>query len=428
MGCVYKAQDENGRIVALKQMSNRVTCLPGYKTLFYKEVESLRRMDSNMVVRLAGEPYGDSAGNLYLPMEFVNGTTIEQYVEKNGPMSEQKAIDTMCQILDAMQYVHDQNCIHRDIKPSNIMIRDVGGICIIDFGIAKDAKIGANGNTVGTIIGTDGYMSPEQASGTHIDKRTDIYSLGCLLFYMLTGRHAIVTRANNYETRKAILNEQMPLPSSINANISHDLDKVFEKAVDRDMTCRYQSPLEFKQALMAVDGPTVTIGRSDDNDIVIKSKYVSSHHLTVSVRKRTTMGMPTTFIEITDNSRNGTGIDGIKVLHGSKEVQYTDATNLPEVLLAGISDYTLDWDAVISRLKAKGWQPPGEVLPPEPPEVPTAKAGVGFVILSFLFPVVGWVLWAVWKDEKPRKAGTVATWAWIGFAINIISQFIVYLS
>ena len=165
MGCVYKGRDPAGNLVAIKMMSNQVTCYPEYRALFQSEVNALRKMNHPSVVRIVGKPFQDSAGNLFLPMEYVQGKTIEQYIRQNGPMSSNKAIEVMKMVLEAMQYVHEHGCIHRDIKPSNIMIRDDGRICIIDFGIAKDSEVGSSGKTVGRIIGTDGYMSPEQATG-----------------------------------------------------------------------------------------------------------------------------------------------------------------------------------------------------------------------------------------------------------------------
>ena len=156
MGCVYKAMDEAGNIVALKMMSNQVTCFPEYCKLFNEEVVALRRMNSTSVVRIVGDPYDDAEGNKYLPMEFINGETVEHYVKKNGAFEFSVALELMLEILEAMDHVHSHEIIHRDIKPSNIMLRSdavyslvkntytapltdvhsVGRVCIIDFGIA----------------------------------------------------------------------------------------------------------------------------------------------------------------------------------------------------------------------------------------------------------------------------------------------------
>ena len=107
----------------------------------------------------------------------------------------------MMKILDALQCVHDSHIVHRDIKPSNIMVRPDGSICLLDFGIAKDLD-NNNGNTIpGSILGTNGYMSPEQAAGYSINYRSDIYAVGCVFFYMLTGHHAFNTLSNEFERK-----------------------------------------------------------------------------------------------------------------------------------------------------------------------------------------------------------------------------------
>ena len=181
-------------------------------------------------------------------MEFVEGETISQYVAKHGAFPEPDALQLMDKILQAVGYVHSVGCIHRDIKPSNIMLKPDGNVCIIDFGIAKDART-STGHTVGRIIGTDGYMSPEQAAGLNIDKRTDIYSLGCLLHYIVTGQNAFNKRSNDQETRMAILHEQFPSAIQINPSLSQRTQDIIYKAVDRNMMRRFQSAEEFRKAL-----------------------------------------------------------------------------------------------------------------------------------------------------------------------------------
>jgi serine/threonine-protein kinase len=111
--------------------------------------------------------------NLYLVMEYIEGETIEQYVRQRGAIDEDESIRLISEILSALGYAHQKGFVHRDIKPSNIMIRPNGSICLLDFGIAKDMN--SKGLTIGQVtIGTDGYMSPEQAGGYNIDHRSDI--------------------------------------------------------------------------------------------------------------------------------------------------------------------------------------------------------------------------------------------------------------
>lgn len=430
MGCVYKAQDANGKIVAIKMMSNKVTCYPEYRQLFQSEVDTLRRMNHPSVVHIVGDPYQDSNGNLYLPMEYVEGETIEQRVNANGAFPMEEAVDIMSKILEAMQYVHDRQRIHRDIKPSNIMIRPDGRICIIDFGIAKDAKIGT-GQTVGRIIGTDGYMSPEQAKGLNIDRRTDIYSLGCVLYFLLTGKHAISKGHNDYETVCNILQSIPSLPSQAGAGISTRFDEIFMKAVDKNMTQRYQSASEFKEAIEEAVGksvPKVSIGRASYNDIIIDDIDISRKHLTIrGLEQPMTGGTAKYFLEITDTSSNGTGVNGRLFKQQTMTIDYDGTINLPEVLLAGKPEFSIDWPDVISRLKAKGWTPEiyeknvaGREIIPRQDE----RLNWFLCILCFLVPLVGWVLWGVYRKEYPRKASMSAILGWIGFATSFIVNII----
>lgn len=436
MGCVYRGQDKvTGDIVAIKMMRNNVTCYPTFRKIFRREVEALSCMNNPSVVKLAGSPYKDSKGNFYLPMEFIHGETIAQYVRKKGKLSEEEAISIMLKILDAMDYVHkhewiDKNgnpvkdshghvrigCIHRDIKPSNIMIRPNGSICIIDFGIAKDAAIGATGETIGQIMGTNGYMSPEQANGLNIDLRTDIYSLGCVFYFMLTGEHAIPTSQNKEKTLQAIINDKVPIPSHTVPGISSKTDAVFLKAVDKNMSRRYKSVADFGKALSSESQltssiPTITIGRDKESDIRIESHYrvVSRNHLIIRGLNRS--------IEIEDISTKGTGINGHHLHKGTEHIEFKSVDLLPEVSLAGV--FELNWGEVIEKLKTKGWN----VDKPQP--IDEGSLGVGWAIICFLIPLIGWMLWGAWKEDHQKKASQAANWAWTGFAINIIELFVI---
>lgn len=431
MGCVYKGRDNfTGNMVAIKMMSNKVTCYPEYRQLFQSEVDTLKRMDHPSVVHIVGDPYQEE-GNLYLPMEYVTGETIEQHVSRSGVFPVDEAVRIMLKVLEAIQYVHDRGKIHRDIKPSNIMIRPDRSVCIIDFGIAKDARVGT-GQTVGRIIGTDGYMSPEQAKGLNIDKRTDIYALGCVFYFLLTGKHAIPKGNNDYETVCNILQSIPALPSEAAPGIPVQFDAIFLKAVDKNMTMRYQSAADFKEAIEGINGnvvPKVTVGRLADNDIQIADNQdVSRHHLIIrGIDQPVTGGRTKYLIEITDDSTNGTGINGKLLKHQSTIIEYNGTVNLPEVLLAGRPELVLNWNQVISLLKSKGWKPfvsrgggGGDDLPSV-----SEKLDLFLCIVSFLIPLVGLILWGVYRKEHPQKAEWAAKLALGGFVIGFIINIIV---
>jgi len=439
MGCVYKGTSPNGETVAIKMMDNQYCFDPYVRQCFYNEVESLKGLHHPSVVGIRGQAFKDSHGNLYMPMEFVDGETIQQRVNRTGPFDEKIARTMMSKILSAFSYIHDSGKVHRDIKPSNIMIRPNGEICVIDFGIVKDMNT-STGHTVGTIVGTDGYMSPEQVTATNIDHRTDIYSLGCLLHYMLTGKDAILKKSND-ETRTSILNDAFPSAKQLRPELSDEIQSIIFKAVEKNMTKRYQTAEEFDQAISGrtrVVGAYVTVGRDERCDIVfndMENNDVSRRHLTI--RYKHICDEP--IIEIEDDSTNGTGIDGQRLLHkGSMsfpfdlskvtvsfdyggqeaEVHYLDGgtQRLPEVYLAAKSKYKLDWDEVFVKLYERIPEEFAEVG--NPPPLPTEnKLTTGLSILSFLFPIVGWILSSTMKKNASKAAKSAGELGWIGFFI-----------
>lgn len=468
MGCVYEGRSPSGQRVAIKMMSNKVTAYPEFRDFFTAEAHALEQMDHPSVVKIVGEPFSDAQGNMYLPMEFIEGETIEHHVSSYGPYPEAEAVELMGKILDAMAYVHHKKCIHRDIKPSNIMLRPDHSICVIDFGVAKDART-HTGKTIGYVIGTDGYMSPEQAQGDSIDYRTDIYSLGCLLYYMVTGQHAVKKGANSYETVCAILKNPVVMPRALNPNLSEHLQQVIMKALDKNMLRRYQTAEEFKSALQAgsatVNGHAdnnngktkvmpdngvieLTIGRSPSCDIVVPSLYVSSKHATLRALPQGTPPIDDWELEFIDHSTNGTSVNGRRLYHDScrfeSESDYGFAFSLPEVLLSGRPDCKLDWGKVKKELDRKrgnypppppppgGNEPggntgPGGFVTPTQPNTTDPSLSAGLAIVSFLFPIVGWILWAVWHKETPRRARTASFCGWGGFAVGIILRILMAL-
>lgn len=435
MGKVFEATDTyDGSRVALKMMSAKAAAVPDYRSMFDLEVSALRKLSHPSIVRIVGDPYSDSGGNLYLPMEFVEGRTISQTVmdPSHGPYSEAEAVEIFSKLLDVFSYIHSHHCIHRDVKPSNIMIRPNGSVCVIDFGIAKDTRT-STGKTIGHVIGTDGYMSPEQAGGLNIDTRTDIYSLGCLLHYMLTGSHAVVKRSNDYDTICAILENDFPRVSDCGRKVSEQTQDAILRAVNKDMTRRFQTAGEFKSALVSgadrhEGAKVVSVGRRGCN-INIDKDYVSKHHLDIYF-DMTSEGY---LVTISDNSTNGTGVDGRLVRHDTFDFHYFTnprygEPHLPVVMLAGLPEYTLDWDEVlrIAGIEREVLPPP----PPPPPDPPPAqdKLSTGLAVLAFLIPLAGWIMGASYKKKYPNKAKKANKMALWGFLFNYIIMQVIKLA
>jgi serine/threonine-protein kinase len=314
---------------------------------FHQEVKISSQMEHPSIVKMYAS--FEEKGNLYLVMEYIEGETIEQYVRRRGFIEEGEAIRLLCEILSALGYAHQKGFVHRDIKPSNIMIRSNGSVCLLDFGIAKDMN--SNGLTIGqATIGTDGYMSPEQAGGYNIDHRSDIYSLGCVFFYMLTGRHAIEKKLNDHETRIAIIQNDFPQAADYNPNISANTQNALNRATHKNMMQRFQSCREFelelnnKRTMIMNNNNSISVGRGDC-DIIIPNPKVSQHHADIRIDVQSGY----TRYLFRDRSTNGTVIDGRQIHNG--EIEIYPHTH-PVILLAGIAE--LKWKTIEEIFQKKG--------------------------------------------------------------------------
>lgn len=359
MGQVLKGFAPNGTPVAIKKILPQFVADIEFRSRILSEIEFLKKLDHGSVVKVYD--YFEMDGNLFIVMELVEGLNIEQYVEANGAIPYEKAMEYMIKILDAMQYVHEKNIVHRDIKPGNIMLRKDGSICLLDFGVAKDlSKQNSGGTVFGTVIGTDGYMSPEQADGMSIDHRSDVYALGCVFYYMLTGRHAYTKMASDLETQLNIINKPFPRISDIIKGVPSAVQTVLDGAVDKNMMKRYQSCREFKENIIRImPGGThlssgtvnrdisVSVGRENCDICVGTNNFkVSRHHADIKL-KQFTGGV---FFVYTDCSSNGTIIDGQRY---GKGMSYNIPLGAnPEILLAGDPSCRLDLQEVAKKLKA----------------------------------------------------------------------------
>lgn len=450
MGKVLKGYTPDGIPVAIKEILPEFATDMEYRNRIDSEVRFLRKLQSDNVVKIYD--YFPLDNNLYIVMEMVEGQNIEQYVESKGAISVYNATRFMMKILQTLQYIHEQGIIHRDIKPSNIMIRPNGEICLLDFGIAKDMN-NTSGTQFGTILGTDGYMSPEQANGMSIDQRADIYSTACVFFYMLTAHHAYQKFASDVETQLNIVNTPFPRLCKYVKGIPSSIQGVLDHATDKNMLKRYQSCREFCSELMKVTGMgtqinpagnggsiNVSIGRENCDICVFADNYkVSRHHADVTLKEFTGGA----FYIYTDCSSNGTVIDGQVYTKGMSCNISKD--KMPEVYLAGDINCLLDWEEVklLINEKAKEFEKEstdevcGKTITMNNDEIqrflleePTEDSmfrKLLFGILSFFFPIIGWILFFVYRKKNYSRANICNMWAWIGFIKNIIIYIILYI-
>ncbi len=237
------------RKVAIKHLSPNLATNPENRKRFKNEALQLASFNHPNIVTLYD--YIENEYGFFIITEFVEGRNLADYIEEvSGPMPESKALNIMFQILDAVGDMHSQNIIHRDIKSSNFIINQDNEIKVIDFGIAKSLNFNQNIITQNnTKIGTTFFMSPQQVQGKVLDRRTDIYSLGIVLFHMLTGQYPYDENMSEYEIHQKIITEPIPDPRDFYVGISDNIYAVVQKATAKNPLQRYQSCSEFAVAL-----------------------------------------------------------------------------------------------------------------------------------------------------------------------------------
>ena len=244
MADVYLAQDVRlNRQVAIKILRSDLARDPSFVTRFNKEALSVAALNHPGIVSVydSGKEDSPSGAMPYIVMEYVEGKTLRELVNKGERFALNRAVEITEGILIALQYSHKNGIIHRDIKPGNIMITDNGDVKVMDFGIARAlADTGATMTSTWNIIGTAQCLSPEQATGTQTDARSDLYSVGCLLYELLAGRPPFTG-----DTPVAIAYQHVSAPllpiTEIQESLDPALNAFFSIALAKDANERYQS-------------------------------------------------------------------------------------------------------------------------------------------------------------------------------------------
>jgi serine/threonine-protein kinase len=249
MAKVYRGEDTVlGRTVAVKVLAPQYADDPNFVTRFRREAQAAARLSNTHVVSVFDT--GSDDGVHYIVMEFVEGRTLAEFITGGGRIMPERAIDIAVDVCRALEAAHAQGVIHRDIKPGNIMITPNGGVKVTDFGIARVTSNETVAQTA-AVLGTASYLSPEQAQSQPVDGRTDIYSLGCVLYEMVTGRPPFLGDSAVAVASKQVLEQPTP-PSRLNRDVSPDLDAVILRALAKNADNRYQTAEEFRQDLERV--------------------------------------------------------------------------------------------------------------------------------------------------------------------------------
>jgi serine/threonine protein kinase len=251
-----------GRTVAIKRLRTDLASDPSFQARFRREAQSAASLNHPAIVAVydtAEEP--DNEGHLlpYIVMEYVEGRTLREVLREGRKILPERALEITADVCSALDYSHRAGIVHRDIKPANVMLTPNGQVKVMDFGIARAvADSSATMTQTAAVLGTAQYLSPEQARGEPVDARSDIYSTGCLLYELLTGRPPFVGDSPVSVAYQHV-RETPERPSLYNPEITDDVDAIVAKALTKRIENRYQSAAEMRADIeRALAGQSVT--------------------------------------------------------------------------------------------------------------------------------------------------------------------------
>ncbi len=371
MAIVYKALDTVlSRPVTVKVLREQFTSDEDFIKRFRREAQAVASLSHPNIVSVYD--VGKDAEQEYIVMEFVDGQNLKEYIKEHAPLPVEQAVDIAKQICDALDHAHKHQIIHRDIKPHNILLTADGRAKVTDFGIARAASAATVTHT-GTIVGSVHYFSPEQARGEVTNEQSDLYSLGIILYEMVTGELP-------YDGESPIsialkhMNEQPTPPSVHNPSLPKNIEQVILRAINKSPEARYANAREFKQdleriangldALPFAPGPRPT---GDQVTQVMRPVGVAASLQGKKKRRLTPAGWAAVALIILA-FLFGTSF-AIKSFLSVKEVKMPNVVNMPQSqALATLQIYGLKVNPENIKLQPDDKVPKGNVISQNPPE------------------------------------------------------------
>jgi eukaryotic-like serine/threonine-protein kinase len=238
-----------GRVVAVKRLRTDLASDSTFQARFRREAQSSASLNHPAIVAVydtGEEPAADGVAQPYIVMEFVAGRTLRDILREGRKILPERALEITSGVLSALDYSHRAGIIHRDIKPGNVMLTPSGDVKVMDFGIARAISDAASSMTqTAAVVGTAQYLSPEQARGESVDSRSDVYSAGCLLYELLTGRPPFVGDSPVAVAYQHVREPAVP-PSQHDAELTPDIDVIVMKALAKRVEDRYQSAAQMR--------------------------------------------------------------------------------------------------------------------------------------------------------------------------------------
>ena len=239
------------RIVAVKRLHAHLTQDENFTRRFVLEAKAAASLDHQNIVRVID--FGIEEGSYQMVMEFVEGESLKDVFDRWRPMQPEYALAIVHQVCRGLEHAHAKGIVHRDIKPGNIMLTKAGIAKITDFGLAKLTQSNSSQTAADSILGTPLYMSPEQAFGESVDQRSDLFSLGTVLYELLTGRQPFAGE-NYMGVIQNIINKEIPAVRDVNPNVPIDAEHIVMRALAKDRDERFRSAREFREAIESVLG------------------------------------------------------------------------------------------------------------------------------------------------------------------------------